>query len=137
MRFATWKPRYATWKRSNGKPKPSLLQVAQEEERLDLAYRQLQDWQTTTAPRLAEVTAVLQEGRFALTARTALAALDAQCRELGYDPQGHEAARQREQALRAPAKKPCATWEKARAGLPAWNAKSPTWRHSAKSANAR
>lgn len=81
--------------------KALVTQVAQEEERLDLAYRQLQDWQTTTAPRLAEVAAVLHEGRFALTARTALAALDAQCRELGYDPQGHEAARQREQALRA------------------------------------
>ncbi|MGB9800886.1 MAG: AAA family ATPase [Thermanaerothrix sp.] len=76
-------------------------QVAQEEERLDLARRQIQDWQTSTAPRLAEIAALLQEGRFALTARAALTALDAQCRELGYDPQGHEAARLREQTLRA------------------------------------
>ncbi|WP_299026868.1 SMC family ATPase [uncultured Thermanaerothrix sp.] len=76
-------------------------QVAQEEERLDLVRRQIQDWQTTAAPRLTEVALALKEGRFAIEAREALAALDAQCRELGYDPAEHEAARQREQALRA------------------------------------
>lgn len=76
-------------------------QVAQEEERLDLVRRQIQDWQATAAPRLTEVTFLLKEGRFAIEAREALAALDAQCRELGYDPAGHEAARQREQVLRA------------------------------------
>ncbi|KPL82346.1 hypothetical protein SE15_09165 [Thermanaerothrix daxensis] len=75
--------------------------LAQVEERQQHALRQMEMWQSEGAPRLAEIEARLREGQFALAVREALAALDAQCRELGYDPAGHEAARQREQDLRS------------------------------------
>ncbi len=58
-------------------------------------------WERHSAPRLEAVRRTLEEESFAGEARALLAEIDAQCRELGYDPAAHEAARQREQAGRA------------------------------------
>jgi len=75
--------------------------LAQEEERLQSIQQRLQTWEEGEARRLREVESLLREERFAPEARQALQALDEQCRALGYDPQAHQAARQREQEGRA------------------------------------
>lgn len=53
-------------------------------------------WAAGRAARLAEVTRMLAEQDFALEARAALAEVDAQLRELGYDAAAHDAVRREE-----------------------------------------
>ena len=58
--------------------------------------QKLRQWEETGKPRLAEVSRLLQQGGFALDAQAQLAAVDAELKAIGYDPQAHEQARQEE-----------------------------------------
>lgn len=77
-----------------------LSQVSRWNERLTTLEQALQDWEANGAVRLAEVSRLLEEGEFVPEAQQQLAALDAELASLGYDAAAHQAARQREGALR-------------------------------------
>jgi exonuclease SbcC len=68
--------------------------------RMDSLLELQNDWAGTGAKRLEELTVVLSGGTFAQTARTRLAALDAELAKLGYDAAAHDQLRQDEQGLR-------------------------------------
>jgi exonuclease SbcC len=76
----------------------------------------LDGWQSGGATRLKEVTALLEEERFALDARAQLAEIDAQSKALGYDAAEHDAVRQAEQEGRE-SEAEIRTLEAARASL--------------------
>jgi len=78
--------------------------------------RDLQQWQSTEAPRLEQVNRSLQDETYALEARRALAQIDAELKAIGYDPQAHEAARQAEKEGRESEER-LRLLEKARASL--------------------
>ncbi|MCS7011804.1 MAG: SMC family ATPase [Anaerolineales bacterium] len=75
-------------------------QVAQWNERLAALAQARQEWETIGAPRLAEVSRLLSEETFAPEARRHLSEVEAELASLGYDSAAHQAARQRELALR-------------------------------------
>lgn len=58
-------------------------------------------WEKDRAPRLGELHARLEKGEFAAEARQALAAIDADLKEIGYDAAQHDKVRTEEQAARA------------------------------------
>ncbi len=80
---------------------PRTRQVEQLTQQLDALRKQWKEWQQTGAPRLQEVTQALTDEAFAVEARAELAAIDAELKAIGYDPQAHQEARQREEALHA------------------------------------
>ncbi len=77
------------------------IEIAQLTERLEAVQRQNVEWESGGALRLREVTRLLTEEDFAHQARQALAEIARALAALGYDIQAHEAARQRENDLRA------------------------------------
>lgn len=70
-------------------------------DQLDHQRRQIEEriekWERDGAARLKEVEQALEEERFALQARAALAEIDAELKELGYDAAAHDAVRRAEQ----------------------------------------
>ncbi len=66
----------------------------------DTLTNELASWEAEGAPQLEALAQRLQKQDFAHEARAKLQALDDHLRELGYDPDAHAAARQREAELR-------------------------------------
>jgi exonuclease SbcC len=71
--------------------------VAQLHSRHETLLSQLADWESGGALRLVEVGQTLEQENYALEARRQLAEIDAGLKEIGYDAQAHDAARQAEQ----------------------------------------
>ncbi len=71
------------------------------EERLGQMRAALDGWQTGGALRLQELNRILMAGDFAQQARSSLAEVDADLKELGYDTAAHDSVRRAEQAGRA------------------------------------
>ncbi len=96
--------------------------LAAQQERLRAQIEQAQAliarWEEEGQPRLAELRQRLEAEDYAAEARQALQALEAELRQLGYDPAAHEALRQEEQALREAAER-LRTLEQAQARLDA------------------
>lgn len=65
-------------------------------EREEHLQEQIEAWQNTEQPRLEEVERLLNEGLFAIEARQELNAIEARLKEIGYDPEAHDAARRDE-----------------------------------------
>ena len=69
-------------------------------EQLSAGVQQLEavlvDWETKSAPRLAELAALLAQETFCPEARLHLAEIDLELKEIGYDAAAHDAIRQRE-----------------------------------------
>lgn len=63
---------------------------------LDALAARAAEWETRDAPRLAALAAQLEDHSYALEARSVLAAVDAELKEIGYDAAAHDAVRQRE-----------------------------------------
>ncbi len=59
------------------------------------------DWETKGAPRLAEIRQILLEEQFAPEARKALAEIDQELKEIGYDAVAHDEVRKQELSGRA------------------------------------
>lgn len=74
------------------------------------------EWERNSAPRLAEISQILETGSFALTERQTLAGLNREINGLGYQPEVHEALRQAE-ALGRTSEKRMRELETARAAL--------------------
>jgi len=70
-------------------------------DRLGQLDRLVQDWMPEDQRLLAEISLLLDEGRYGTEARTRLAEVDAELQSLGYDPASHEAVRQAELGGRA------------------------------------
>jgi exonuclease SbcC len=64
--------------------------------RMELIESQLAEWQKKDAPRLAEVELALKDETYAPEARSALAAVDAELKEIGYDAAAHDTVRRAE-----------------------------------------
>jgi exonuclease SbcC len=88
----------------------------QAEDQQKTIQSELEVWQSTSEPRLGEVTKVLEKAKFALAARQELARIDAALKDLGYDAAAHDNVRQAEQAGRA-SEEQLRLLEKARAAL--------------------
>ena len=73
-------------------------------------------WQSSSLPRLTEVNRCLEKNDYAQKARRALAKVDAELKEIGYDAAAHDAARQAELQART-VENEFAALEKARAAL--------------------
>ncbi len=86
------------------------------EHQLETLTAQEKAWKEAGAPRLAEVTAALEDKTFALEARGRLEAIDKELIALGYDLEAHEALRQAENAGRV-AEESLRHLERARAAL--------------------
>ena len=65
--------------------------------RLEQIRQSAAAWQEQDAPRLAELSAVLEQENYALEARASLALVEAALAAIGYDPAAHEDIRRREQ----------------------------------------
>jgi exonuclease SbcC len=78
--------------------------------------RQQADWLRHGAPRLEQIAQELENETYAPEARAALAQIDADLRQIGYDPQRHEELRQAEAAERQ-IEEEMRTLERARATL--------------------
>jgi exonuclease SbcC len=70
--------------------------LAQLNTRLEQIQQSITDWETTSAPRLAEVADHLERELFNPQVRAQLAVVDAELAALGYDAAAHDAARRRE-----------------------------------------
>ncbi|MGQ9832455.1 MAG: AAA family ATPase [Candidatus Villigracilaceae bacterium] len=75
--------------------------VTQLTERLESLQKLAAEWHSAGAPRLAEVTRLLENEAYALEARRQLVEIEAQLKTLGYDSTAHEATRQAEVQGRA------------------------------------
>ena len=69
-------------------------------ERLDAIRKQAAEWESGGAMRLAQVSKLLESGKYALEARKKLARLDKELAALGYDAAAHDAARRTEVQMR-------------------------------------
>jgi exonuclease SbcC len=58
-------------------------------------------WAKQRAPRMVEIESILKSETYAVKAREELAIIDAELKATGYDAASHDAARKREQVLRA------------------------------------
>ncbi|MFZ5921954.1 MAG: AAA family ATPase [Chloroflexota bacterium] len=90
--------------------------IAQLTAQLDALHKSAAEWEAKGGPRLKEIEESLADGSFAAEARAQLAAVDAELKSLGYDPEAHDAARQAEAEQRA-AEEEYRNLEKARAAL--------------------
>ena len=90
--------------------------VAQLIERLELNQRQIKEWETNGAKRLARVHKILDGEKFAAEARKKLARVDKELATLGYEAAAHDAARRKEMQAR-PAESAYRALESARAAL--------------------
>ena len=70
--------------------------AAQLSAQIEQIDRQDTSWKQEGAPRLAEVSALLENETYALEARAQLVKIDAELKLLGYDPAAHETARRNE-----------------------------------------
>jgi exonuclease SbcC len=70
--------------------------VAQLTERIENLKQQAADWKKVGAKRLAEVSKLLENEKYATTARKQLARVDKELAKLGYDAAAHDAARRSE-----------------------------------------
>jgi exonuclease SbcC len=69
-------------------------------DQLNTLEKTSQDWEKSHTPRLKEIQSTLEEKNFALEARKALAEIDAELKEIGYDAASHDAVREKEKELR-------------------------------------
>ncbi len=69
-------------------------------ERMDGLQKSTAEWETSAAPRLAEIEALLKNETYASEARAELAKVDAELAELGYEATAHDSARRAESAGR-------------------------------------
>jgi exonuclease SbcC len=76
-----------------GKHRENLAQLSTQLEQLD---RQKTTWEEQGASRLEEVLTLLEKEGYALEARAQLMSIDAELKNLGYDPARHAAAREQE-----------------------------------------
>ena len=70
--------------------------VAQFSSRLDLLNTQVNQWQSKSAPRLAEINDSLEGDTFAPEARERLALVNEQLKTIGYDAAAHDSIRKAE-----------------------------------------
>jgi exonuclease SbcC len=70
-----------------------LAELAAAQERLDSLGAAAAEWESTLAPRLAEIETALANETFAAAARAALAGIDAELKATGYDPAVHDRIR--------------------------------------------
>ena len=70
--------------------------VTQLTERMETIQKQAAEWKSGGAKRLAQVTKLLEGGKYALDPHKALARLDKELATLGYDAAAHDAARRTE-----------------------------------------
>jgi exonuclease SbcC len=70
--------------------------IAQLTSQIDALDSREKQWQTDSAPRLAEITTNLQEDTFAPQARQRLAVIDEELKAIGYDAAAHDAVRKAE-----------------------------------------
>lgn len=82
----------------------------------EVLEEKLERWESTGAPRLAEIETALKEETYAPQAREQLAVVEAELKEIGYDAAAHEAARRAEAQGRS-AEADLRALEKARAAL--------------------
>lgn len=82
----------------------------------ELLERRRQEWSSSGAVRLVEVASVIEKQQYAPDARRKLAEIDAELRQIGYDPQEHDLVRQAEVNGRT-AEEELRILEKARAAL--------------------
>jgi exonuclease SbcC len=75
--------------------------LAQLTARLDVLAAAQVEWQERRAPRLVEISRVLQDASYAAETRARLARIDADLKKIGYDVTAHDLARQAEQTGRA------------------------------------
>jgi exonuclease SbcC len=68
---------------------------------IEQAQTFLADWESQGGPRLAEINHILLEERFALQARAALADIDRELKEIGYDAVAHDEVREQERSGRS------------------------------------
>ncbi len=95
---------------------------------IEQAQAALERWAADEAPRLAALRERLKAGAEAPEARQALETLEAELRELGYDPAAHEALRHEEQRLRPVAER-LRQLEQAQARLEALEREAADLRH--------
>ncbi len=81
--------------------KAQTSEVARLASKIEMLESQQQAWQTGGALRVHEITQALEQEQYAPQARAQLAQIDAELRQIGYDPELHERARQAEQEARA------------------------------------
>ena len=97
-----------------------LLQHSQQVTHLTTRLEQITQsqsaWQRDSAPRLTEVTSLLEQESYATEARLSLAKIDAELKAIGYDAAAHDLARRAEAQGRA-ADAALRSLEKARAAL--------------------
>jgi exonuclease SbcC len=74
--------------------------VAQKKERLEAVKKQTKEWEKTGAKRLAQVSKLLADEKYAIEARKKLAKVDKVLATLGYQAASHDAARRTEIQLR-------------------------------------
>lgn len=110
------KAQIAELSRSEDELRAQQQEIARLSARLDFIHTRLEDWETSKAPRLAEITHFLETEAFAQEARARLAQIDEQLKAIGYDAVAHDADRQAEIAGRA-AEAEMRALEKARAAL--------------------
>jgi exonuclease SbcC len=75
--------------------------IAQLTERLEARGKQLKEWETSGAKRLAKVTKLLETEKFAAEARKQLAKVDKGLAALGYDAAAHDTVRRVEVGARS------------------------------------
>ena len=75
--------------------------ISQLRERLETLKRAQAEWNTGGARRLKNLTAILEDGKYAREVRKKLARLDKELAALGYDAAAHDAARRREVQARS------------------------------------
>lgn len=68
---------------------------------IDQALTLLADWESQGAPRLTEIHQILADEQFAIKARSALAEIDRELMEIGYDAAAHDAIREQERSGRS------------------------------------
>lgn len=76
-------------------------QAEQAKARLEHIRAQVEQWEASGAPRLAQIEEALRSGDFARQARARLAEVDAALRAIGYDAAAHDVVRKAEQAGRS------------------------------------
>jgi len=90
--------------------------IARFTSQMEMLEKKIESWETSSAPRLAEIETTLEAETFAPQAREQLAVVEAELKEIGYDAAAHEAARRAEAQGRA-AETDLRALEKARAVL--------------------
>lgn len=90
--------------------------IARFTSQMEVLEKKIESWETSSAPRLAEIETTLEAETFAPQAREQLAVVEAELKEIGYDAAAHEAARRAEAQGRA-AETDLRALEKARAAL--------------------